>query len=292
MSTATFTAKDVQELRQRTGAGMMDCKKALEENQGNMEASVDYLRKKGIAKAEKRAGKSTSEGVIRAEISPDGSTGVLVEINCETDFVARNDDFQAIAKTVADQALASPSATDAAGLLSSTLGGGQSVEEYVKESSAKMGEAVNVRRVARYAAPQGVVGSYVHFNGKIGVLVEVQAANGGKDEALTTLAKTLAEHVAAAAPVGIDRDTVPAEVVERERAIFVDQVRASGKPEAMIDKIVTGKIEAYYKDVALLHQAWIREPKTSIQQVVDQTAKQVGAPVTVKRFTRFQLGQE
>ncbi len=292
MSTATFTAKDVQELRQRTGAGMMDCKKALEENQGNMEASVDYLRKKGIAKAEKRAGKSTSEGVVRAEIGQNGSTGVLVEINCETDFVARNEGFQAIAKTVADQALATSTASDANALLSSTIAGGQSVEEYVKESSAKMGEAVNVRRVARFDAPNGVVGSYVHFNGKIGVLVEVEAANGSKDEALTTLARTLAEHVAAAAPVGVDRDTVPADVVERERAIFIDQVRASGKPEAMIDKIVTGKVEAYYKDVALVHQAWIREPKTTIQQVVDQAAKQVGAPVTVKRFARFQLGQE
>ena len=292
MSIATFTAKDVQELRQRTGAGMMDCKKALEENQGNMEASVDYLRKKGIAKAEKRAGKSTSEGVVRAEVAPDHSTAVLVEINCETDFVARNDDFQAIAKSVADQALATASATDVNGLLSSTLPAGQSVEEFVKETSAKMGEAVNVRRVARFDAPQGVVGSYVHFNGKIGVLVQVEAANASKDEALVTLARTLAEHVAALAPVGIDRDTVPADVVERERAIFVDQVRASGKPEAMIDKIVSGKVEAYYKDVALLHQMWVREPKTSIQQVVDQAAKQVGAPVTVKRFTRFQLGQD
>ena len=292
MSTTTFTAKDVQELRQRTGAGMMDCKKALEENQGNMEAAVDFLRKKGIAKAEKRAGKSTSEGVVRAEVASDTRTGVLVEVNCETDFVARNEDFQAIAKRVADQALATRSATDAAGLLQSTLDGGQTVEEYVKETSARMGEAVNLRRVARYDVPNGVVGSYVHFNGKIGVLVALEAANGGTDEALTTLARTLAEHIAAAAPVGIDRDTVPSEVVERERAIFVDQVRASGKPEAMIDKIVNGKIEAYYKDVALLHQAWIREPKTSIQQVVDQASKAVGAPVTVTRFARFQLGQE
>ncbi len=292
MSTTAFTAKDVQELRQRTGAGMMDCKKALEENNGDMQASVDFLRKKGIAKADKRAGKNTNEGVVRAEIAPGGRVGVLVEVNCETDFVARNEGFQEIAKTVADQALATASAADAAALLGTTLPAGQSVEEYVKESSAKMGEAVNVRRVARFDAPEGVVGSYVHFNGKIGVLVAVQAANGEAHEALTTLAKTLAEHVAAASPVGIDRDTVPTDVVERERAIFVDQVRASGKPEAMIDKIVTGKIEAYYKDVALLHQAWIREPKTSIQQLVDQAAKQVGSPVKVTRFTRFQLGQE
>ena len=203
MSTATFTAKDVQELRQRTGAGMMDCKKALEENQGNMEASVDYLRKKGIAKAEKRAGKSTSEGIVRAEVAPDNATAVLVEVNCETDFVARNEDFQAIAKSVADQALATASATDAAGLLGSTMPAGQTVEEFVKEPSAKMGEAVNVRRVARFDAPQGVVGSYVHFNGKIGVLVQVEAANASKDEALVTLARTLAEHVAALAPVGV-----------------------------------------------------------------------------------------
>ena len=290
MSTTSFTAKDVQELRQRTGAGMMDCKKALEENNGDLQAAVDFLRKKGIAKADKRVGKSTNEGVVRAEIAENGSTGVLVEVNCETDFVARNSDFQGIAKQVADQALATPAATDAAALMTSSMHG-QTVEEFVKETSAKMGEAVNVRRVARFDTPNGVVGSYVHFNGKIGVLVEVEA-EGKKDEALTTLARTLAEHIAAAAPVGVDRDTVPADVVERERAIFVDQVRASGKPEAMIDKIVSGKIEAYYKDVALLHQAWIREPKTSIQQVVDQAGKQVGAKVTVKRFARFQLGQE
>ena len=290
MSTTSFTAKDVQELRQRTGAGMMDCKKALEENNGDLQAAVDFLRKKGIAKADKRVGKSTNEGVVRAEIAENGSTGVLVEVNCETDFVARNSDFQGIAKQVADQALATPAATDAAALMTSSMHG-QTVEEFVKETSAKMGEAVNVRRVARFDTPNGVVGSYVHFNGKIGVLVEVEA-EGKKDEALTTLARTLAEHIAAAAPVGGDRDTVPADVVERERAIFVDQVRASGKPEAMIDKIVSGKIEAYYKDVALLHQAWIREPKTSIQQVVDQAGKQVGAKVTVKRFARFQLGQE
>ena len=286
---ATFTAKDVQELRQRTGAGMMDCKKALEENNGDLQAAVDYLRKKGIAKAEKRAGKSTSEGAIVAETR--GGTGALVEVNCETDFVARTDDFQNLARALARQAAASSGATDANGLLAVT-DDGKPVEDVVKEASARLGEAVNVRRVARYASDTGAVGAYVHFNGKIGVLVEVEAANGDQGDDVVGLARTLAEHVAAAAPLGVDKDTVPADVVERERAIFVDQVRASGKPEAMIDKIVTGKVEAYYKDVALLHQMWVREPKTPISQVVAEASKKVGAPITVKRFARFQLGQD
>ncbi len=292
--TATFTAKDVQELRQRTGAGMMDCKKALEENQGNMEAAVDYLRKKGIAKAEKRAGRTASEGAVMIEIAPDATSGVMVEVNSETDFVSRNADFQALARAVAQHALATPGAGDAATLLAAPVAskGGKSLDDVMKESAAVMGEALGVRRAVRYDAANGVVGSYVHFNGKIGVLVEVEAANGDKGEELVTLAKTLAEHVAAAAPLGVDKDTVPADVVERERAIFVDQVRQSGKPENMIDKIVTGKVEAYYKDVALLHQMWVREPKTSIASVVAEAAKKVGGPITVKRFARFQLGQE
>jgi elongation factor Ts len=286
---ATFTAKDVQELRQRTGAGMMDCKKALEENQGNMDAAVDFLRKKGIAKAEKRAGKSTSEGVVAAETS--GGRGAIVEVNCETDFVARTDDFQNLARSLARQALAADGAADAEGLLGGTLDG-TPVADVVKEASARLGEAVNVRRVARLGSDKSAVGAYVHFNGKIGVLVEVEAANGDQGEEVVALARTLAEHVAAAAPIGVDKDTVPADVVERERAIFTEQVRASGKPEAMIDKIVTGKVEAYYKDVALLHQMWVREPKTPISQVVADASKQVGAPIAVKRFARFQLGQE
>jgi elongation factor Ts len=292
--TATFTAKDVQELRQRTGAGMMDCKKALEENQGNMEAAVDYLRKKGIAKAEKRAGRTASEGAVVVEVAPDGASGAMVEVNSETDFVARNADFQTLARSIAQHAFATQGAGDAQTLLAAPVAskGGNSLETVVKEASAVMGEALQLRRAVRYDAPKGAVGSYVHFNGKIGVLVEVEAQNGARGEELVNLARTLAEHVAAAAPLGVDKDSVPADVVERERAIFVDQVRQSGKPENMIDKIVTGKVEAYYKDVALVHQMWVREPKTPISQVIAETSKKVGAPVTVKRFARFMLGQE
>ena len=196
----SFTAKDVSELRARTGAGMMDCKKALQETNGDMEKAVEYLRTKGIAKAEKRAGKATSEGLIGSYVHHNGKIAVLVELNCETDFVARTDDFKELSRLVA-------------------------------------------------------------------------------------------EHIAAAAPLGVDRDSVPSDTVERERAIFVEQVRASGKPENLIEKIVEGKVEAYYKDVALLHQAWVREPKKSIGDLVKETSAKVGENIVVRRFARFQLGE-
>ena len=197
---ATITAKDVQELRSRTGAGMMDCKKALEETSGNVDQAVENLRKRGIAKAEKRADRAAREGVIGSYIHHNGKIAVLVELNCETDFVARTQDFQ-------------------------------------------------------------------------------------------DLAKSVAEHVAAAAPLAVDKDQVPQEKVEQERRIFVEQVRASGKPENMIEKIVDGKVEAFYKDVALLHQAWVRDPKKTVGDLVKEVAAKTGENVQVRRFVRYQLGE-
>jgi elongation factor Ts len=278
----SFTAKDVQELRARTGAGMMDCKKALEANNGDMNAAVDFLRKKGIAKAESRSGRSTSEGVVVAETSE--KAGVLVELNCETDFVARTDDFQGLARRIAQLALRTPSATTESVLAAQI--DGKPVEELVKETSAKLGEALNLRRVARV---EGTVGKYVHFNGKIGVLV---AVGGAERPEAAAVASVIAEHVAATNPLGVDETTVPADVIARERAIYEEQTRAQGKPEAMIEKIVDGKVKAYYKEVALIHQAWVREPKQSIAQVLADAGKQAGAPLTVTKFVRFQLGQE
>lgn len=196
----SFTAKDVQELRQRTGAGMMDCKRALQENDGNIEKAIDFLRKKGIAKAEKRAGKETTEGLIGSYVHHNGKIAVLVELACETDFVARTDDFK-------------------------------------------------------------------------------------------ELGRLIAEHVAAAAPLGVDKDSVPSEKVEQERAIFAEQVRASGKPENLIEKIVEGKVEAYYKDVALMHQAWVREPKKSVGDLIKETSARLGEHIHVRRFVRYQLGE-
>jgi|SRR5579862_3691936 len=197
---AAFTAKDVAELRSRTGAGMMDCKNALEEAQGNMDKAVEHLRAKGSAKADKRAGRSTSEGVIGSYVHHNGKIAVLVELGCETDFVARTDDFQ-------------------------------------------------------------------------------------------QLAKSLAEHVAAAAPIAVDKDQVSPEKVESERRIFVEQVKSSGKPDHMIDKIVDGKLEAFYKDVALMHQAWVREPKKTISDLVKEVSAKTGENIQVKRFVRYQLGE-
>jgi elongation factor Ts len=197
---ATITAKDVGALRERTGAGMMDCKKALEETNGDMDKAVEYLRAKGAAKAEKRSGRAVKEGMIANYIHHNGKIAVLVELNCETDFVARTDDFQ-------------------------------------------------------------------------------------------QLGKYLAEHIAAAAPLAVDKDAVPAEKVESERRIFIEQVKSEGKPEHMIDKIVEGKLQAFYKDVALLHQMWVRDPKKSIGDLVKETSAKTGENVQVRRFVRYQLGE-
>jgi elongation factor Ts len=198
--TATITAKDVAALRERTGAGMMDCKKALEETSGNLDKAVELLRSKGAAKADKRAGRQTKEGMIANYIHHNGKIAVLVELNCETDFVARTDDFQ-------------------------------------------------------------------------------------------QLGRSIAEHIAAAAPIAVDKDQVPQDKIDSERRIFVEQVKADGKPEHMIDKIVEGKIQAFYKDVALLHQAWVRDPKKTIGDLVKETSAKTGENVQVRRFVRYQLGE-
>ena len=200
MTATKFGAKDVADLRQRTGAGMMECKKALEETNGDIDKAIELLRKKGIAKAEKRAGRETSEGVITSYIHPPGKIGVLVELNCETDFVARTDDFK-------------------------------------------------------------------------------------------NLGREIAMHIASAAPVAVDKTGVSDELVAKERRIFEEQARASGKPDAIIQKMVDGKVESYYKDVALLSQPWIREPKKTIEELIKETASKLGEHITVRRFVRYQLGE-
>jgi elongation factor Ts len=294
--TTVITAKAVSELRQRTGAGMMDCKKALEENGGDMDASVEYLRKKGIAKAEKRADRSTSEGIVGGEIFNDGRSGVLVEVACETDFVARNEDFgtlvaqlvaQRVHSTAADidAFLAEPFAADAS----------QTVAEFIKLASSKTGEAVNVKRVARFdAGANGVVGIYRHHNGKLSTLVQVTASSPevAAHESTAQLVKFIAEHIAAAAPLAVDRDGVPAEKIESEKRIAEEQARETGKPDAMIEKIATGKVEAFLKDVTLMPQAWVRDPAITIAALVADHAKRAGGTITVDRFARLQLGAE
>ncbi len=291
-----ITAKAVAELRQRTGAGMMDCKKALEETGGDLDTAIEYLRKKGIAKAEKRADRSTSEGIVGGEIFALGKSGALVEVACETDFVARNEDFGKVVATLVAQRVQS-TANDIDAFLAETLIGdpGQTVADFVKVASARTGEAVHVRRVARFDTDEnGLVGMYRHHNNKLATLVQITASSPAvaQHESTQQLVKFIAEHIAASAPLAVDRAGVAPEKIESEKRIAEDQARQSGKPDAMIEKITTGKVEAFLKDVTLLPQAWVRDPAVTIAALVKDHAERAGGAITVNRFVRLQLGAE
>ena len=290
---AAYTAKDVSELRQRTQAGMMDCKKALEENQGNMEAAVEWLRKKGIARGENRAGRSASEGKIVATTSADGKTGAIVELNSETDFVARNDVFGQTAERIAATLLADGksdgivASAEGAPLMSVKFGDSATLGESLKQFTGTIGENIVLRRYARFGGA-GAAGAYVHHNGKVGTLVELAGITGAAGQ---QLARTIAEHVTAGVPtvpVAVTRDDVPAELVERERRIFSEQAAASGKPANIIEKMVGGRIDKYFREVTLLDQPWVRDDSRTISELV----KQAGPGVSIRRFARFQIGQE
>jgi elongation factor Ts len=290
---AAYTAKDVSELRQRTQAGMMDCKKALEECQGDMEQAVEWLRKKGISRGESRAGRAASEGKIVARVSTDGSSGALVELNSETDFVARNDAFGQTVEKIADTLLAQSAidgvAASAEGspLLQAKFGDAGSLADSLKQLTGTIGENIVLRRYARFAGT-GAVGAYVHHNAKVGTLVEVAGLTG---EAGQQLARTIAEHVTAGVPtvpVAVTRDDVPAALVDRERRIFSEQASASGKPANIVEKMVQGRVDKYYKEVTLLDQPWVRDDSKAIRDLV----KAAGDGVSIRRFARFQIGQE
>jgi elongation factor Ts len=290
---AAYTAKDVSELRQRTQAGMMDCKKALEECQGDMSQAVEWLRKKGISRGESRAGRAASEGKIVARTTPDGTSGAIVELNSETDFVARNEAFGQTVERIADTLLADASAdgvvaaAEGSALMSAKFGDSGTLADALKSLTGTIGENIVLRRYARFAG-SGAVGAYVHHNGKVGTLVEIAGATG---EAAQQLARTVAEHVTAGVPtvpVSVTRDDVPAELVERERRIFTEQAAASGKPENIVKKMVEGRIDKYFKEVTLLDQAWVRDDSKTIGDLV----KAAGSGVSIRRFARFQIGQE
>ena len=290
---AAYTAKDVSELRQRTQAGMMDCKKALEECQGDMDQAVEWLRKKGISRGESRAGRAASEGKIVSRVTTDGSTGVLVELDSETDFVARNEAFGQTAEQIADTLLAQSAidgvATTAEGspLLQTPFGGADTLAEALKQLTGTIGENIVLRRYARFGG-SGAVGAYVHHNAKVGTLVEIAGLPG---EAGQQLARTVAEHITAGVPtvpVAVTRDDVPSALVDRERRIFSEQAAASGKPANIVEKMVQGRIDKYYKEVTLLDQPWVRDDSKTIRDLV----KAAGAGVSIRRFARFQIGQE
>ena len=299
MATTTVTAKDVQVLRQRTGAGMMDCKKALEETGGDVDKAVEYLRKKGIAKAEKRADRAASEGQIVALVSDDAKTGAIVELNSETDFVARNEEFGALAQAVAEQLFGDASFDGVVTMANEGefmakpwhKDGTKSVAEAVKEASGKTGENVILRRYARFTT-DGVIGSYVHHNGRVAVLVDV---TGGSGNAVVALAKSIAEHIAAGVPMvplGVNREEIKSEIVDRERRIYEEQARTAGKPDAMIGKIVDGQVDKFYAQNTLLDQPWVRDDSKTIRQLVADAGREAGATLIVRRFARFQMGEE
>jgi elongation factor Ts len=273
-----ISAADVKELRERTGAGMMDCKRALEETDGNMEAAIDLLRSRGAAKAAKRAGREASEGTVAVHV--EGGVGALVELNCETDFVARNDTFQSLARELAEHvARHAPDGTGEGEAVADQpfLGGDTSVADVVTRASATTGEHVVLRRFARFETSGGVLGSYVHMTGKIGVLVEV---DGAADE---DAARDVAMHIAAARPLAVTAADIPADVVARERAVYLEQVRQEGKPENIQEKIVEGKLRKFYQEQTLMDQAFVKDP--------DRTVAQVLGGAAVRRFARFELGE-
>lgn len=286
-----ISAALVKDLREKTGVGMMDCKAALIENNGDMEAAIDWLRAKGLAKAAKKAGRVAAEGLVGVAVK--GTTAAVVEVNSETDFVARNDAFQALVRAVA--ALAVENGGDHAATAAAAYPGkAHSVEAEVKELVATIGENMNFRRSAALTVSAGVVAPYVHAAiadglGKIGVLVALEST-GNTDE-LTKLGRQVAMHVAATNPLALSAEDVDPAVVERERAIFVEQAKESGKPAQVIEKMVEGRIRKFYEESTLLKQAFVINPDLTVEAAVKAAEATVGAPIKVTGFVRFALGE-
>ena len=287
---AEITAATVKELRERTGAGMMDCKKALGETNGDMEAAIDWLRTKGLAAAAKKAGRTAAEGLVGVAVQ--GNRGAVVEVNSETDFVAKNEQFQEFVRTVAELALTGPGTVE--GLLAASWPSGGTVEEKLTANIATIGENQSLRRSAVLQVPEGVVVSYVHNAaapglGKIGVLVAVQSS--GDAQRLIALGKQLAMHIAAANPQALTGDELDPATIERERAIATEKANESGKPANIVEKMVEGAIAKFRKENALLSQLFVIDNKTKVEDVVAAEAKALGAPIAVNAYVRFQLGE-
>ena len=280
-----FTAKDVMTLRQKTGCGMMDCKKALTEADGDMDKAIDFWREQGLAKAAKKASRIAAEGVAVAY--SDDKTGVALEVNAETDFVAKNADFQAFVKTIADTVLAENPA-DVADLLTKKAAGTEmTVAELLQEKIQTIGENMIIRRFVRY---EGTVATYIHMGGKISVMVKFDTDLADKDE-FKTYAKDIAMQVAAANPSYLNKSQVPDEVIEHEKKIMTEQVINEGKPEAIAQKIVMGKIGKYYEENCLVNQIFVKDNKLKVDQYTAQTAKALGGKIEIVDFVRFEKGE-
>jgi elongation factor Ts len=284
-----ISAQMVKELRERTGAGMMDCKAALQETSGDMEQAVDLLRKKGLAKAAKKAGRIAAEGLIGLKV--DGLKGVVVEVNSETDFVARNELFQGLVKMIANVALDLGAEVEK---IKAARVGSLTIADAIAESVAKIGENMSLRRASSLSLGRGVIGSYVHNAvdqdlGKIGVLVALESS--GKADELKRLGRMLAMHIAASNPQSIDSAGLDPDVIRREKEVLADRFKAQGKPANVVEKIVESGLRTFYKEVCLLDQAFIHEPDKSVAQAVREAEGTVGAPIKVTGFVRYSLGE-
>ena len=286
---ANVSAAMVKELRDQTGAGMMDCKAALSETGGNLEAAVDWLRKKGLSKAAKKAGRVAAEGLVGVAVRT--TKGILVEVNSETDFVARNDLFQGLVKMVADAALDAGANVDK---ILAAKAGGITIDEAIADTIAKVGENMSLRRAAELSVGKGAISSYVHNAvgdglGRIGVLVALEST--GKSDELKAFGRMVAMHVASANPQAIDPSGLDAGAIEREKAVLSDKAKAQGKPANVIDKIVESGLKTFYKEVCLLDQGFIFDDKKSVAQAVKEAEAKAGAPIKVVGFVRFALGE-
>jgi elongation factor Ts len=286
---AEISAQMVKELRETSGAGMMDCKAALVENKGDMAAAQDWLRKKGLSKAAKKAGRVAAEGLIGVSVK--GTKAVVVEVNSETDFVARNDLFQGLVKMIADVALSA--GTDVEKIKAANAGS-ITIDDAIKDTIAKVGENMTLRRAAGLSVGSGAIGSYVHNSvsdglGKIGVLVALEST--GKTDELTALGRLIAMHIAAANPQALDPASLDPAVVEREKGVLADKFRQQGKPDNVIDKIVESGLKTFYKEATLLEQAYVHDDKKSVAQALKEAEGKVGAPIKITGYVRYALGE-
>ena len=285
----SFTAKDVKELREKTGCGMMDCKKALESSDGDMSKAIDFLREKGLAAATKKSSRVAAEGLAMAYTNEEGTAGVAIEVNSETDFVAKNADFQKFVKLCGEVVMNNNPAT-IEDLLKITVEGGRTVENILQEKILTIGENLKVRRFKRF---EGVVASYIHAGGKIGVLVNFEVADAKvvKSDEFKAFSKDIAMQIAAANPLYLVPEQVPAEVIDHERSILKEQIINEGKPGNIAEKIVEGRIGKYYKEICLLNQAFVKDSKMSVSDYTQEIAKKLGTDIRIVEFVRFEKGE-
>ncbi|AKN29459.1 elongation factor Ts [Clostridium carboxidivorans P7] len=285
-----ITAQMVKELRERTGAGMMDCKKALNESNGDTEKAVEILREKGLAAAAKKSGRIAAEGLVKTFVSEDGKLASIVEVNCETDFVSVNDAFVGFADNVAKQA-ANTSATTIESFLEEKYIANEekTVQGAVTDLIAKLGENMAVRRFEKFSVENGVIESYIHGGGRIGVLVKLECEKDS--EVLKEIAKDVAMQVAATNPLFLNKDSVDNESLEKEKEIYRVQALNEGKPEKIVEKMVMGRIQKYYKENCLVEQVWVKDSDLTIQKYLQAKSKEVGAPITIASFVRFEKGE-